>query len=66
MPDTFTAYAARILAGTGIDPAHAAAVARDTHPAPDTFTAALRDGYHAPDRAPQPRPQHATEGDSTP
>ncbi|WP_394275208.1 hypothetical protein [Luteococcus sp.] len=57
MPDTLTAYTARILAGTGIDPAHATSVARGTHPAPSHLAAALRDGYAAPNRAPQPRPR---------
>lgn len=63
MPDTLTAYTARILAGTGIDPAHAADVARGTDPAPGHLATALRDGYHAPDRAPQPRPTIQTGDD---
>lgn len=62
MPDTFDAYVARILAATGITAEQARAVAAGTQPAPGPVADALRDGYHAPDRAPQPRP--TSEGDT--
>ena len=46
-PSTLTAYAARLLIGTGVDPRHAALVAAGTLPGSGGAADALRDGWQA-------------------
>ena len=50
------ALAARLLAGSGIDPADAESVAAGDKPAHGPVAAALRDGWRATPPAPLPTP----------
>ncbi len=62
--DNLTAYATRLLLGTGLTPAAASAVASGITPASTPAEHALRDGWTATDRAvlAPPAPDEDTEG----
>ena len=49
-PSALTAYAVRLLIGTGLDPRHVVSVAAGTLPGEGGAAAALRDGWQAATR----------------
>lgn len=61
-PTDLTGYAARLLVGTGLDPDQAARAAAGQSNDQTPATAALRDGWTAPERAATP----AINGEATP
>lgn len=60
-PPALAALAARLLAGTGVNPADAEAVAAGEKPAHGTAADALRDGWRAAPPAPVPTPTNPGE-----
>ena len=59
-----TDHAARLLVGTGLDPAHATLIASGQMPADSLTARALRDGWTAADTLPDALPTLPEEGTS--
>lgn len=65
MTETLESYTARVLTGSAVDAAEALRVAAGRAVADGVVAGALREGFSAPDRAPEPTLPDADEADES-